>query len=69
MAKWKVNVGRQVNVDGTVYEGGATFEASDDQVAPLAAWVTKVKAAPATDTKAQTSSPNKAQTSSPNKSK
>lgn len=71
MAKWRVNEGRQVNVGGVVYEGGATFEATDEQAAPLAAWVTRTKASPAAsaDGKAQTSSPNKAVTSSPNKSK
>lgn len=68
MAKYKVNAGHQVNLNGVVYESGDTFEATDDEVAPLAAWVTRTRAAASADTKAQRSSANKAVKSSANKS-
>lgn len=60
MAQWKVKDGTQVKFDGTLYQPGDTFSASESQVKArsLASYVERVRES---SKKAQKPSSNKAQ--------
>lgn len=62
MAQWKVKQGTQVKYDGTLYQPGETFSASESQVQArsLTSYVEPVRES---KSKAKSSSSNKAQKS------